>query len=254
MSEDFIAKSCGWFHEALHQLTHQRTDLLLKCLKEFSKYEDIFRQQTRYERTKHIFNTQFVLFSEELTKKVNKQLSEIPATMQQSIKQIVFTCRDLFSRSENLENIEDYIQNQLSDKLKAALAEKHPEIVEMISQTSIEFSNTIELKPPEIQILKEVLIETLNKDYHSSIIGQYQHTSPYHLSSYFTRICHALSETLKATIRIGYGDFKKVRRAYDKIVPREKHVEENTMSSITVLVNDVLEIISENYKLKPRKP
>ena len=118
---------------------------------------------------------------------------------------------------------------------------------------SIEFSNTIELKPPEIQILKQVLNETLNKDYHSNIIGQYHHTSPYHLSAYLTRIYHALSETLKATIKISYGDFGEIRKACHQFIGREKYVEDRTMNSISELVNEVLDIISDRLQQQTEK-
>jgi hypothetical protein len=251
--EQFIIKSCQWFHNALHRLTRQRTDLLLKCVKEFSNYENLFRQQKRYVHTREILNKRFLSFSDELSQRVNKKLNEIHLFMKQSIERIALQCRELFYRYENLEKIEEYIQSQLSIKFREILALKNPEIVEMISQMSIEFSNTIELKPPEIQILKQVLSETLNKDYYSSIIGQYHHTSPYHLSAYLTRICHALSETLKATIKISYGDFGEIRKAYDKFVRREKYVEDRTMSSITELVNEVLDIISDKLQQKTEK-
>jgi predicted GTPase len=251
--EQFIEKSCQWFNNALHGLTIDRTELLLKSIKEFSNYENIFRQQMRYERTRQIFNKRFSTFSHELTEKVNKKLNEIQLIMKQSIKDIVINCRDLFYDGESLENIEKYIQNRLTEIFKEMLKMKNPEIIEMISKMFINFSNTLELKAPEIEILKQVLNDTLTRDYYSNIIEQYHHTSPYHLSAYLTRIFQALSETLKATINISAGDLGRIREAFGKFTGREKYVEEKTMDSITNLLDEILDIISDKLQQKTEK-
>jgi len=248
--ENFIEKSCHWFNIALNGVTRHRTNILLKSIKEFSNYENIFRQQIRYERTREIFNKRFVPFSQELTDKVNEQLNELHLFMKQSIEDIVTECRNLFYKYESLEKIEEYIQRQLTTTFKEMLTIKTPEIIQMISNMSNNFSYTIELKPPEIQLLKDVLNDTLTKDHYRNIIEQYQHTSPYHLSSYLTRIFHALSETLKGTLNIPRGDFGKIRQAFEKFTRRENYVEESTMQSITDVVNEVLDTISFELQQK----
>jgi serine/threonine protein kinase/predicted GTPase len=251
--QQFIEKSCQWFSLALHGLTRHRTNVLLKSVKEFSTYENIFRRKMRYEYIKQIFNKRFLLFRDELTENVNQKLHDIHGIMKRSIGEIAFKCRDLFYNDESLESIEEYIRKQVIKTFQENLRNKSSEIIRMVSLMSINFSNAIELKPAEIQVLKQVLDDTLTKDYYSNIIEQYQDTSPYHLSAYLTRICHALSETIKATINIPFGDFDKIKKASEKFIGREKYVEERTMDSITNLVNEVLDIISDKLQSKTER-
>ena len=251
--ELFITKSCQWFTQALTQLTRDRTDLILKSVREFSNYENIFLQQTRFQRMRQIFNEQFIQFSVKLPEKIKKKLTEIQKLMKQSIHTIAIQCRDLFYQSKSLEDIEDYIQTQLRFQFSQILSQENPEIVQMIQKMFLEFSDTIELKPVEIQKLKQVLNETLDKDYYSGIIRQHEHTSPYHLSAYFSRIFQALSETLKATIKIPTGDFKQIRKACDRFTKREDYLHNKTIESITELVNEILEVMSDKIQLETEK-
>lgn len=251
--EEFIEKSCHWFKNALHDLTINRTNFLLNSIKEFSIYEDIYRQDIRYKRTKEIFNKDFLLFSQQLTEDVNKKFNEIRLIMKELTEKIVTKCRDIFYDYKSLEIIEQYIQAKLTIEFKEILTSKTPEIIRMISMMCIKFSNTIQLKPAEIQILKHALNDALNKDYYSNIIEQYQYSSPYHLSAYLTRIFHAFSETLQATIKIPFGDFEKMRRAFSKFTTRETYMEKETMESITKLVSEILENISDELQKETEK-
>ena len=251
--ESFISKSCQWFGQALHRFTFVRTDLLLKCVEEFRNYENLFLQQARFQRMKKIFNEHFHHFSLKLPEKIKRKLNEIHQLMKQSIDPLVIQCRDMFYQSTNLGTIEQNIQTQLKREFEKILARKNPEIVEMIDELSVEFFDKIELKPAEIQNLKRVLNETLNRDYYTNVIGQYNHTSPYHLSAYFSRIFQALSDTLKATIKIPYGEFERVRQAYDQITKREKYLEQKTTESINELVIEVLEVISDKVHRETEK-
>lgn len=173
--------------------------------------------------------------------------------MNESIETIASQSSELFYQSTSLKDIENYIQTQLSCHFSDILSNKNPEIAQMIHGMFQEFSNTIELKPGEIQQLKQVLNETLDKDYHSGIIRQHEHTSPYHLSAYFSQICDALSETLKATVKIPVGDLESIRRACDGFSNREDYLQSKTIESITILVNEILEVISDKIQLKTEK-
>lgn len=74
--EMFIKKSCQWFSQALIRLTRNRSDLLLKIVREFSHYENLFVQQTRFQRMKPIFNEHFFQFSTKLPEKIKEKLTE----------------------------------------------------------------------------------------------------------------------------------------------------------------------------------
>ncbi|CAF1342869.1 unnamed protein product, partial [Didymodactylos carnosus] len=251
--EQFIKKSYQWFNDALRDETYRRLNKLLESIKEFSNYDDIFRQQARYARMKTIFNRRFSMFSKQLTKNVREQLNEIYLIMKQSIDGLVEECLELYNKSEKSEKIEEYIQDQLIRKFSQVLKSKKPEIERLISKMFVYFSNAIELKPPEVQILKQVLDGILTKNSYESIITRYQHTSPYHLFTYLKGMCRALSDTLRATLKITHGDCETSGQECQKFVRRAKYVEEKTMKSITNLVNDVLETIFYNLRTEVEK-
>lgn len=246
--KEFIKKSCLWFKNAIYDLTINRTNFLLKCLREFSIIEEIYRQEIRYRRTRDIFNRDFLIFKEQLTRDMEQSFVKMRSLFRPSVEGIVMKCRNLFNNGENYENIEEYIQKQIASQLKVFLNNNTSDLMQMINTTCITFSNTIELKPTEIQILKQTIDCTLAKDHYTNIIGQYQHTSPYHLSAYLSRIFSAFAETLHATVSIPLGGFVRMEQAVGKFITHEQYVEETTMKSIQNLLVEILENISDKLQ------
>lgn len=251
--ENFLFKSSEWFQQALHCLIRQRTDFFLKTIQQFSHYDNLVRQNVRFNRTKDIFNQRFQMFSRQLTEKINEQFTQINLQLKQAIEDIVQIAKKLFYQSESLETIENYIQTEIFNAFRQILTDQNPDLINQIAQLSTHFSNTIELKPPEIQILKQVLRETLDNDYYSDIIVQYHHTSPYHLSAYFSTIAGALSDTLKATLSLPLGDVEKLKLAYGKFRRRGTFVEEKTLNSLTNLAQELMEILTEKLEQSTEK-
>ncbi|CAF3950873.1 unnamed protein product [Rotaria sp. Silwood1] len=251
--EQFIKKSNQWFHDAVRDEAYHHLNKLLRSIKEFSNYDNIFRQQARYKRMETIFDEQFSTFSERLKIDVNDKLDEVYSTLKKSIDQLVQECLVMYKHSEKFGKIEQYIRSELIKKFDEILEVKNPEMLEMIEKMFIKFSNPIELKRPDIQILKQVLDDVFKNDSYQYIIEKYQHTSPYDLSTYLKGMYRSLANMLFTTTKIKLGDCSESRETCQRLVKREKFVEENTINSITNLINDVRNNISDNLSNKVKK-
>ncbi len=245
--EQFIEKSYQWFTDALRDKTYRRSNTLLKAIGTFWNYDDIFRQQTRYQYMNRILNERFPIFTEELTKYVKKKLEEVYLHIKQSIDGIVKECLGFYKKGEQTEKIEEHIQNELIRKFNELLKDEKPEIERMISKMFKNFSTAIELTAPQMRNLKEVLDEVFTDNSYESTITQYEHTSPYHLFTYLKGMLYVLSSKLTAVLRSERGDDEIFREEF--VLP-QKYVEQETMKSITNLVNAVLRIIFNNLSDK----
>ncbi|CAF3913733.1 unnamed protein product [Rotaria sp. Silwood2] len=251
--EQFIEKSNQWFHDALKKEAYLHLNRLLKFIKEFSNYDDLFRQEARHKRMEIIFNKRFSTFSEELTKSVKDSLNQIYLLMKGSIDEFVKKCLMLYNKNEKVENIEAYIQSQLITRFSEILEGNKSRILQKINKIFLQFSNTIYLKPPDIQILKQVLDDVLTNDSYKGVIKQHQHTSPYHLFTYLKRMYQALSHVMIVSISNVHENCEASKRKCPRLVNREQFVKESTMNSITNLVNDVLKTISDDLHNKAEK-